>query len=136
MVENLESKITSEKKDLIEKMDVMRKEHHLYSDLDRLEESDELTRLYLTQMRERYIQRCDFMRSKVKEISSEYEKNQSILNKSATWKSLQDQEEKLRRQGQVVFSLQESVKDKERKTNYESSKSRCLALANKLIIEQ
>ena len=136
MVVNLESKIESEKKDMIEKMDVMRKENHLYSDLDRLEETDELSRLYLTQMRERYIQRCDFIRSKVNEISSEYEKNQNILNKSATWKSLQDQEEKLRRQGQVVFALQESVNDKQRKTNYESSKSRCLAFANKLILEQ
>ncbi len=136
MVENLEVKITTENKELIEKIDMMRKETHVYADLNRLEESDELTRLYLTQMRERYIQRCDFMRSKVKQISSDYEKNQSILKKSDVWKSLLDLEEKLRRQGQVVFSLQQTVKEKERKTNYEASKRKCLELAHELLLEQ
>ena len=136
MVENLEAKIIGENKDLMEKIETMKKESHLYADLNKLEESDELTRLYLTQMRERYIQRSEFMRSKVKRISSDYERNQSTLKKSNVWQSFLDLEEKLCRQGQVVFSLQQTVKEKERKTNYESSKKRCLEMTNKLLLKQ
>lgn len=134
MVENLESKIDAERKDLHEKIDKMRKECNLYSDLNRLEESDELTRLYLSQMRERYVKRSDFLKTKVKEVSTDYERNKKMLKKSTTWNSLLELEDKLRRQAQVVFSLEEQVKAVERKTNYESSKDRCLVLTDEILL--
>ena len=77
-------------------------------------------------MKERYIQRHDFMESKVKLVSTMYEKNKATLNNNETWKSLLDLEENLRRQGQLIFSLNEFVKTKEQRTNYEAIKKECL----------
>lgn len=63
-----------------------------------------------------------------------YEKNKSALNKNETWKSLLDLEEKLRRQGQVIFSLNEFVKTKEQQTNYEAVKNECLQTMRSIIL--
>lgn len=134
MVENLESKILSEEKDLNRKMESMHFEINRYSDLNKLQEVAEITKIYLTQMKERYVQRHDFMESKVKLVSAMYEKNKSALNKNETWKSLLDLEEKLRRQGQVIFSLNEFVKTKEQQTNYEAVKNECLQTMRSIIL--
>ena len=133
MVENLEDKILSENKDLNRKIENMQIEIYKHSDLNKLQEVAEITKIYLSQMKERYIQRHDFMESKVKIVSAAYEKNKSTLNKNATWKSLLDLEDKLRRIGQVIFSLTEFVKAKEQQTNYDVVKKECLQSMKSII---
>lgn len=130
MVENLEEKILVENKDLKNKIEQMQLEYNKYSNLKHLQEESELTKIFLIQMKERYIQRRDFMKSKVKDVSTAYEKNKALLDNSATWKSLLESEEKIRRQGQVIFSMQENVKLKERQTNYEALKKDCIEMMN------
>lgn len=104
----------------------MRNETTKYSDLKSLQESSEITKLYLAQMKERYRRRGDFIKSKVRMLSTTYEKNKLSLDKNETWKSLLNLEEKMRRQGQVIFSLQEGIKRKEQQTNYDKMKKECL----------
>ena len=130
MVENLEEKILVENKDLKNKIEQMQLEYNKYSNLKHLQEESELTKIFLIQMKERYIQRRDFMKSKVKDVSTAYENNKALLDNSATWKSLLESEEKIRRQGQVIFSMQENVKLKERQTNYEALKKDCIEMMN------
>ena len=130
MVENLEEKILVENKDLKNKIEQMQLEYNKYSNLKHLQEESELTKIFLIQMKERYIQRRDFMKSKVKDVSTAYENNKALLDNSATWKSLLESEEKIRRQGQVIFSMQENVKLKERQTNYEAIKKDCIEMMN------
>jgi hypothetical protein len=135
MVENLEGKILSEEKELDAAMKRMLSESDHYSDLNRLQELAEITKAYLIQMKERYISRRDFMNSKVREVSENNEEKKNALENSDTWKSLLELEEKLRRQGQVVFTLQKFVQAKEQQTNYETMKSACLKTMNELLIE-
>ena len=135
MVENLEEKILVENKDLKNKIEQMQLEYNKYSNLKHLQEESELTKIFLIQMKERYIQRRDFMKSKVKDVSTAYENNKALLDNSATWKSLLESEEKIRRQGQVIFSMQENVKLKERQTNYEALKKDCIEMMNMVDIK-
>ena len=135
MVENLEGKILNERKELKTKTERLELEINHYSDLEKLHEIAEITKVYLIQMKERYIQRRDFMKSTVKDVSTEYKQSKKSLDDSETWKSLLELEEKLRRQGQVTFTLQEFVKTKERQTNYETVKSTCLQIINGILVE-
>lgn len=134
MVENLDGKINSELTDLNKNIEKMQIELSKFTDLKNLQEVSEITKVYLNQMKERYIQRRDFMKSKVKTASSTYEINKANLEKSDTWKSLLDLEDKIRRQGQVIFTLQENVKAKEHQTDYESMKKECLNMVNTLVL--
>ncbi len=134
MVENLDGKINSELTDLNKNIEKMQIELSKFTDLKNLQEVSEITKVYLNQMKERYIQRRDFMKSKVKTASSTYEINKANLEKSDTWKSLLDLEDKIRRQGQVIFTLQENVRAKEHQTDYESMKKECLNMVNTLVL--
>ena len=132
MVENLEGKIRSEEKDLKTKIDHMVAESAHHSNINQLQERAEVAKEYLIQMKERYIHRRNFLSSKVKDVSAEYRKYKQELDGSETWQSLLQLEEKIRRQGQVVLSLQQFVRTKEQQTNYDGDKNECLRIMNDL----
>lgn len=135
LVENLEGKILSEEKELRSTIENMNGESIHYSNTNQLQDAADITKEYLIQMKERYIQRRDFMSFKVKDVSTEYRKNKQELDNSETWQSLQQLEEKIRRQGQLVFSLHKFVKAKEKQTNYEGNKNACLRIMNELLVQ-
>ncbi len=100
-----------------------------YSKINQLTEMVKITKEYLAQMKERYIWRHDSMQSKVKYLSAEYKKNKQQLDRSDTWQSLLQLEEKIRRQGQMKMFF----KAKEQQTNYEGDKYACLGIMNEIL---
>lgn len=135
MVENLETKIKEEEKNLKGKIEKMQAESEKYSDLNQAQESAEMTKIYLVEMKRRYVQRRNFMKSKVKSVAAATEQNKLALQKNTVWKSLKGLEEKVRRQGQIVYSLKVALETKERKSNYNIMKKDCLDLLNDLLVD-
>ena len=127
-IENLDMKINREQEQLVKDMHQMKDDIERYSNLNQLQDTADSTKDYLLQMKERYTKRMSFMKEKVKELCSELEKNEKELKQSDCWKSLIDCEEKISRQGEGVFSLQESVNDKVRRTDYNGTKETCLKI--------
>ena len=112
--------------------DKMEQDIQKYDDLANLEERADSTREYLIEMKERLYQRGAFMETEAKQLSLRYEKNKDLLERSETWQSLKEFEDKLCRQGQVVHTLKEFVSRKGRQTNYETIKSDCVSIVEEL----
>ena len=113
-------------------MEKMRNEIKNFEKLEELEETSELTKDYLVQMKERYSKRRDVMKYKVGEISSKYERQQKQLKADDIFKSLQMLEDRLRDKEQTIFSLQEFIKTEGIRTDYESVKTKCFLIMNEL----
>ena len=125
-IESLDTKINREQEQLKTRMDQMRDNMKRYSNVNQLKDTADSTKDYLLQMKMRYTKRMNFMKEKIKDLCLEFERNEKKLKQSECWKSLTDCEEKISRQGNVVFSLQESVNDKAARTDYKGTKERCL----------
>ena len=125
-IANLETKIKVEQEQLIRDTIQIKNKIERYSNLNHLQDTADSTKDYLLQMKDRYSKRRNFMKEKVKELCSEFERNETELRDNDCWKSLTACEEKISRQGDIVFSLQESVNDKVRRTNYKRTKESCL----------
>lgn len=87
----------------------------------------------LNQVIEEYKTKLCISQNKVQSVSSELETNKRSLERAGeTWRKLNALEEKLRNQGQNIFSLQEFIAIKGRQTNFESIKKKCLGIVENL----
>ena len=116
-------------------IDKMKKELDIFDDIGNLQDQAEAKKEYLQQMKERYLTRGEFMICEAKKLSAEYEKANSLLEHNTVWKSLEMCEDKIARQSQVVYNLQDFVSTNRKKTEYESIKNNCLDIAEDLIRE-
>lgn len=125
-VNALQENIHLEEEKLSKKIEQMKAEMHDYEDLEVVQEKADDTKDYLLQMKERYETRIAHMKKEVKQVSSQYEVYTEKLKRSDTWVSLLDLEEKLRRQGQTVFLLSDTVRAEGRETDFQSVKYKCI----------
>ena len=92
-------KIKAEEEQLTNDMNQMKDSIERYSNLNQLQDTADSTKDYLLQMKQRYSERRNFMKQKVKELCSEFERNEKELKSSECWRSLTACEEKISRQG-------------------------------------
>ena len=131
-VNTLQENIHAEQEQLTKRMEEMKAEIHTHEDLTQVQEKADETKDYLLQMKDRYTERKAFMKAEVKKVSSQYGVYTEKLKRSDTWRSLLDMEEKLRRQGQAVFLLSDSVRTEGRETDFQSVKHRCTCIVTEL----
>ena len=127
-ISTLQDSIHAEQEQLNLRMEEMKVEMNTYEDLEQVQETEDSTRDYLLQMKKRYKKRMEFMKTEVKKVSSQYKVYKEKLSQSETWASLLELEEKLRRQGQAVFSLSDSIRINERDTNFNGVKHSCMCI--------
>ncbi len=108
----------------------MNKDMEVYRNLDGLKEKEDTAKEYLVLMKERYTLRTNFMRSSCEDLSLQYHEMKSELDDSKTWQSLVQYEEKIRRQGQVIYALKEFIQKKGKEAEYKTIRTECIKIMN------
>ncbi len=102
----------------------------VYSSLEDLEDKEDAAKEYLALMKERYTLRTNFMQAQCEDVSSQYYEMKSELDGSKTWQSLVQYEEKIRRQGQVIFALKDFIQKNGKEAEYDSIRAECINIIN------
>jgi len=132
-IDTLEDKITLELQQLSQKEETLKNEVKHYSDTTSLRSRAERTEDYLSTMIERYAHAIEETQARTKAVSSKLDEHRRALRQSReTGQVLGEWEQKLRFQGQTIFTLEEFIAKRGRETDFESLKLNCAGLVDQL----
>lgn len=110
----------------------MNKDILVYDDLQSLQDSADLSHDYLSQMKERYQRRFDFINARVIQMETELQKYENELNGSEIWSNLRCLQNNLKQSGEALYCLQQSILLKNLETNYLNVKNNCFMIVEAL----
>ena len=103
-----------------------------YEDLHGIELQSEAIKAYMMEMNQNFIEYDEYITFHLERISNEYKKNESMLNNSMTWKSIEKYEDMIAHQCRVVFELRQDISLRRQQTEYESAKNDCFRALEEL----
>jgi intraflagellar transport protein 74 len=131
-VKFLEQKINGELEAISNRVEEQKVDIERFSDLEGLRREIEARKKHLTELKGRLSVQREASKTQLNRLSQEAEKLKTELTNSDVYKSMQQQEQRLRVVRQAFFALEDFVRTKEKETQYQGMKADCIRMVDEI----